>query len=183
MRTVQAGVESAKFLGKNHHVPIIRFGNERHPFHLRKVSSFGQRDSHSISRVGAIGDEVLIAERRHTRILHAELFIGRERSVWLGNQEWLGVYGKAKSVVTARQPDNRSSGAQMRSKEHDVLALMLHHRRVVNGLYRVGNVGFGENRILTISPYNVALHAASSLRCRKSSHRRVRRPRPWCRWK
>src|SRR4051794_28640167 len=47
----------------------------------------------------------------------------------------------------------------MRSKKHDVFAVMLHNRRVVNGLHRIGNLLFGKDRIVRVPPDDVCLHA------------------------
>ena len=65
------------------------------------------------------------------------------------------------SVGAARQADDRSPGAQMGAEQHDVLAAMLHHRRVVNGLDRVGDVGFGEDGIVRVSSDDVGFMIAS----------------------
>jgi hypothetical protein len=48
---------------------------------MAEVLRLGQGDPHAISRVGAVGDEVLAVQQRDARILDAELFIGRERAV------------------------------------------------------------------------------------------------------
>src|ERR1035438_3461945 len=59
MRTVKSGIESIKLLGKDHHIPIIRLRDEGDPFHLTEILRLGQGDPHSISRVSAVGDDVL----------------------------------------------------------------------------------------------------------------------------
>ena len=47
------------------------------------------------------------------------------------------------------------------------LSAMLHHRRVVNRLHRIRDLGFGENRILAVSSDNVCFMTVSSLPDRK----------------
>ena len=55
-------------------------------------------------------------------------------------------------VVTARQAKDGSSRTQMRTEQHDVLPLMLHDGRIVDRFHWIRNVGFGEDRILTVPP-------------------------------
>ena len=98
MRTVKPGIEPIKLLGKDHHIPIIRLSNEGNSFHLTEVLRLGQGDPHSISRVCAVGDDVLPIHQGHARVLHAELFIGGERAVPVGSQKRLWIGGEAESV-------------------------------------------------------------------------------------
>src|ERR1022692_3063296 len=84
MRTVKSGVESIKLLGKDHHIPIIRLRDEGDPFHPTEGLRLGQGDPHSISRVCAVGDDVLSLHQGDARVLHAKLFIGSERAVRAG---------------------------------------------------------------------------------------------------
>ena len=89
MRTVQPGIESVELLRKDHHIPIVRLGDEGDSFHLTEVLRLGQGDPHSISRVGAVGDEVLAFDQGHARVFDAELFIGGKRAVSRGSQKGL----------------------------------------------------------------------------------------------
>src|SRR6202158_594512 len=131
MRTVKPGIKSIKLLGKDHHIPIIRLRDEGDPFHLTEVLRLGQGDPHSISRVGAVGDDVLPLQPGHAWVLHAELFIGGTRAVLRRNQKGLWIGGEAESVGTACQTNDGPSGAEMGAEKHDVFVLMLHDRRVV----------------------------------------------------
>src|SRR5258708_789198 len=157
MRTVKSGIESIKLLGKDHHIPVIRLRDEGDPFHLTEVFRLGQGDPHSISRVGAVGDEVLPFQPRHARVLHAELFIGGKRAVPVRNQKGLWIGGEAESVGTACQTNDGPSGAEMGAEKHDVFVLMLHNRRVVNGFHWVGDLGLGEDGVVAAYTYNVYL--------------------------
>src|ERR1039457_5127339 len=47
----------------------------------------------------------------------------------------------------------------MRSKKHDVFAVMLHDRRVVNRLHRVRDIVLRENRVARVSSDDIPLHA------------------------
>src|SRR6266568_1882997 len=158
MGTVKPGIESVKLLGKDHYVPVIRLRNERDLFHLSEVLRLGQGDPHSISRVGAVGDDVLLFQPGHAWVLHAELFIGGKRAVLRRNQKGLWIGGKVESVWTACQPNDGPSGAEMGTEKHDVFVLMLHDRRVVNGFHWVGDLGLGEDGVVEVSSDNVWLH-------------------------
>ena len=93
--------------------------------------------------------------QRHARILDAELFVGGEGP---SRQESKGrIGGEVESVGAARQTDDGPSGAQMGTEQHDVFVLMLHHGRVVDRFYRVGDIGFGEDRIVSVSSDDVRL--------------------------
>src|SRR5437016_14406943 len=158
MGTVKPGIESVKLLGKDHYVPVIRLRNERDLFHLLSVLSLGQGDPHSISGVGAVGDDVLPCQPGHAWVLHAELFIGGKRAVPVRNQKGLWIGGEAESVGTACQTNDGPSCAEMGAEKHDVFALMLHDRRVVNGFHWVGDLGLGEDGVVAVSSDNVRLH-------------------------
>src|SRR6516162_397107 len=127
MRTVEPSVESVKLFWKEHHVPIVGFCNQADFFDMREILSFGQRDPHSVSGVGAVGNDVFIVETSYTWILHAELFIGCKRPVSLRNQKRLRIRGEAESVVTARQPNNGPPGPKMGAEKHDVFILAPDH--------------------------------------------------------
>src|SRR5258708_14020070 len=101
MGTVKPGIESIKLLGKDHHIPIIRLRDEGDPFHLTEVLRLGQGDPYSISRVGAVGDDVLPFQSRHAWVLHAELLIGGKRAVPRRNQKGLWIGGGGESGGTA----------------------------------------------------------------------------------
>ena len=147
MGTVKPGIEPVELLGKDHYVPIIRLRDEGDSFHVTEFLRLGQSDPHSISRVGAVCDDVLPFQAGHAWILHAELFIGGKRAVLLRNQKGLWIGGEVESVGTARQTDDRPSRAEMGAEKHDVFVLMLHHRRVVNGFDWIRDLGFGEDGI------------------------------------
>src|SRR5260370_2919161 len=103
MGTVKPGIESIKLLGKDHHIPIIRLRDEGDPFHLTEVLRLGQGDPYSISRVGAVGDDVLPFQSRHAWVLHAELLIGGKRAVPRRNQKGLWIGGEVEFVGTSGQ--------------------------------------------------------------------------------
>src|SRR5712692_9803826 len=100
MGTVKSGIESIKLLGKDHHIPIIRLRDEGDPFHLTEVLRLGQGDPHSISRVGAVGDDVLPCQPGHAWVLHAERYIDGKMPVPLMNQKGLWISGEAESLRT-----------------------------------------------------------------------------------
>src|SRR5713226_456583 len=158
MRTVKPGIESVKLLGKDHHIPMICLRDEGNSFHLTEVLRLGQGDPHSISRVGAVGNDVLPFQPGHAWILHAELFIGGKRAVPVRNQKGLWIGGEAESVGTACQTNDGPSGAEMGAEKHDVFVLMLDDRRVVNGFHWVGDLGLGEDGVVALSSYNALLH-------------------------
>src|SRR5260370_2156426 len=134
MGTVKSGIESIKLLGKDHHIPIIGLRDEGIPFHLTEVLRLAQGDPHSISRVGAVGDDVLPLQPGHAWILHAELFIGGKRAVLRWNQKGLWIGGEMESVGTARQTNDGPSRAGMVPENHDVFVFILHPRPLVNPL-------------------------------------------------
>src|SRR5712692_3270319 len=103
MRTVQPGIEPVKLLRKDHHVPIIRLRNQGDLFYLTEVLRFGQGDPDSISRVGAVGDDVLPLQWGHAWVLHAELLIGGKRSISRRCQKRLWGGREVESVGTACQ--------------------------------------------------------------------------------
>src|ERR1700694_1427355 len=158
MGTVKSGIESIKLLGKDHHIPIIRLRDEGDPFHLTEVLRLGQGDPHSISRVGAVGDDVLPFQPGYAWVLHAELFIGGKRAVPVRNQKGLWIGGEAESIGTACQTNDGSSGAEMGAEKHYVFVLMLHDRCVVNGFHWIGDLGLGEAGGVAVSSDNVRLH-------------------------
>src|SRR5258708_12910162 len=102
MGTVKPGIKSIKLLGKDHHIPIIRLRDEGDPFHLTEVLRLGQGDPYSISRVGAVGDDVLPFQSRHAWVLHAELLIRAKRAVPRRNQKGLRIaaYCGARTTLT-----------------------------------------------------------------------------------
>ena len=75
MGPVKAGIQSIELFGKDHHIPVVRLRDEGNPFHVTEVLRLCQGDPHAISRVGAVGDEVLPVNVCHARIFDAELFI------------------------------------------------------------------------------------------------------------
>jgi len=158
MGTIEARIEAVELFGKDHHIPIIRFGDEGDSLHLTKVLRLGQCDSDSIARVGAVGDDVPSVEGSHARILDTELLILGKRTFLRRSQKGLGVGDEPITVVTSRQPDNRPAGSKMRPKKHDVFAVELHHPSVVNGFDKVRYVALGEDRILAIPPDNLRFH-------------------------
>src|SRR5271157_2829140 len=158
MRTVQPGIESVKLLRKDDHIPIVRLRNQGDLFYLTEVLRLGEGDAYAISRVGAIGDDVLPLQWGHAWVLHAKLFIGGKRTVPRRNQKGLWIGGEVESVGTACQTNDGPSGAEMGAKKHDVFALVLHHRRVVNGFHWVGDLGLGKDRVVAISSDNVLFH-------------------------
>src|ERR1700680_5323458 len=111
MRTVKPGIKPIKLLGKDHHIPTIRLRDYGNSFHLTEVLRLGQGDPHSISRVGAVGDDVLPFQPGHAWVLHAELFIGGKRAVLRRNQKGLWIGGKAESVGTACRTNDGAPGA------------------------------------------------------------------------
>src|ERR1039458_4420582 len=119
MGTVNPGIESIELFGEDHYIPIIRLGDEGDPFHLTEILRFGQSDPYSISRVGAVGDDVLPFQPGHARILHAELFIGGNRAVPRWNQKGLRIGGEVESVGTARQTNDGPARAEMGAEKHD----------------------------------------------------------------
>src|SRR6266542_4891284 len=113
MGTVKPGIESIELLGKDHYIPIIRLRDEGDPFHLTEILRLRQSDPHSVSRVGAVGDDVLPFQPGHAWILHAELFIGGKRAVPRRNHKGLRIGGEVESVRTARQTNDGPSRAEM----------------------------------------------------------------------
>src|SRR6266550_6390222 len=111
MGTVKSGIESIKLLGKHHHIPIIRLRDEGNPFHLTENLRLGQGDPHSISRVGAVSDDVLPLQPGHAWILNAELFIGGKRVVLRRNQKGFWIGGEMESIGTACQTNDGASCA------------------------------------------------------------------------
>src|SRR5712692_5320030 len=113
MRTVKPGIKSIKLLGKDHHITIIRLCDERNSFHLTEVLRLGQGDPDSISRIGAVGDDVLPFQPSHAWVLHAKLFIGGKRAVPVRNQKGLWIGRAVESVGTACQTNDGPSRAEM----------------------------------------------------------------------
>src|ERR1051326_3107603 len=179
MGAVQPRIKSAELIGEDHHIPIIRFGDERKFFDMNEIFGLRQRSSDLATGVGSVGDEIFVLDPRYSGIFYTELLIVSKGAVRFRRKERRGIGNEAESIVAVGQPDDRSSGAQMGTEEHHVVALVLHHCRIVNGLYRIGNVGFGQYWILAISPDNIALHDSSLLADRRSFRRRARMPRPW----
>src|SRR5271157_508807 len=158
MRTVQPGIESVKLLRKDDHIPIVRLRNQGDLFYLTEVLRLGEGDAYAISRVGAIGDDVLPLQWGHAWVLHAKLFIGGKRTVPRRNQKGLWIGGEVESVGTACQTNDGPARAEVGTEQHNVLVLMLHHRCVVNRFYRVGDIGFGEDGVASVSSDDVRLH-------------------------
>src|SRR5436309_15228460 len=104
MGTVKSGIKAIKFVGKDYNVPIIRLCDKRNPFYPTEVLRLGQGNPHSISRVCAIGNDVLAVDPGHAWVFHAELFISSERSVPVGSQKgpWIG--GEAESSGLRAKP-------------------------------------------------------------------------------
>ena len=101
MGTVKPGIEAAKLFGEDHHIPMVRLRDERDPFDLIEVPRLGEGDPDSISRVSAVGDDVLPFQPGHAWILDAELFIGRKRAVPRRSQKGLWIGGEVDSVGAA----------------------------------------------------------------------------------
>src|SRR6185437_10784250 len=162
MRTIKPGIEPVKLRWKNNHVPIIRLRYEGDFIHMFEIPRLSKGDSHPISRVGAVCDDVLAFQRGHARVLHPELLIGGERAIFLRSQKrrWRG--GEVESIGTTCQPDDGPSRAKMGAEEHNVLILMFHHRGVVNGFYWIRYLGFGKDGVPTVSSDNVRCHNRSS---------------------
>src|SRR5260370_8551951 len=120
MGTVKSGIESIRLLGKDHQIPIIRLRDEGDTFHPTEVLRLGQGDPHSISRVGAVGDDVLPLQPGHAWVLHAELFIGGKRAVLRRNQKGLWIGGETESVASACQPNDGTPGRRMGPENNDV---------------------------------------------------------------
>src|SRR6266542_5054326 len=116
MGTVKPSIESINFFGKDHHIPIVRLRNEGDSFHLAEFLRLGQRDPHSLSRVGAVGDDVLPVQSSHAWILQAELFIGGKRAVSRRDQKRLWIGGEVESIGTASQTNDGPSRAEMRAE-------------------------------------------------------------------
>src|ERR1035438_9822782 len=93
MGTVKPGIEPIELLGKDHYIPIVRFRDERDPFHPTEVPGLRQSDPDSVSRVSAVGDEVLSFQPGYAWILDAELFIGCKRAVPRRSQKGLRIGG------------------------------------------------------------------------------------------
>src|SRR5690349_4201441 len=113
MRPVKPGIETVKLFGEDDHVAMICLSDERDFFHTIEVLSFGERDPDSISRVGAVGDDVLSVQWSHARVLHAKLLIFGKRTVALGGQKGLRIGGEAESVGASCQSYDGSSRAEM----------------------------------------------------------------------
>src|SRR5260370_6044696 len=126
MGTVKPGIESIKLLGKNHHIPTIRLRDEGDPFHLTEVHRLGQGNPYSISRVGAVGDDVLPFQSGHAWILHAELFIGGKRAVPRRNQKGLWIGGGRESVGTSCPTKDGPSPSEVGTEKDDGIVLIIY---------------------------------------------------------
>jgi hypothetical protein len=113
MRTVKSGIKAIKFLGKDYDIPIVSLCDKRNPFYPTEVLRLGQGNPHSISRVCAIGNDVLPIDPGHSWVFNSELFIGSERSVPVGSQKgpWIG--DEAEPIRTTCQANDGPSGAEM----------------------------------------------------------------------
>src|SRR5438045_8145781 len=133
MGTVKSGIKAIKFVGKDYNVAIIRLRDKRNPFYQTEVLRLGQANPHSISRVCAIGNDVLPVDPGHSWVFHAELFIGSESSVPVGSQKgpWIG--GEAEPVGTRCQANDGPSGAEVSTEKHDVFVHVFHDRCGANG--------------------------------------------------
>src|SRR4029077_4857909 len=78
-------------------------------------------------------------------------------AVTIGNQKGLWIGREVESVGTACQADDGTSGAEMRTEQHDVFVFMLYYGSIVNGLYRVRDVGFGKDWIVGVPSDDVWL--------------------------
>jgi hypothetical protein len=146
MGTVEAGIEPIKLLGEDHYIAIVGLGDERESFHAGEVLGLGEGNADAIARVGAVGDEVLAIQQGHAGVFDAELFICARRG-----EKGLGIGGEVESVGAAGQTDDGPAGAEMGTEQHDVLVRMLHHGCVVDGFHGVGDIGFGEDGIVSVS--------------------------------
>ncbi len=111
MGTVKPRIEAVKLFGEDHHVPVVGLRDEGDPFHATEVLRLCQGDADSVSRVGAVGDEVLPIHVCHAWILDAELFVGRKRAVPGRSQKWLRIGREVEAVGAARQADDGPSCA------------------------------------------------------------------------
>src|SRR5260370_4988635 len=141
MGTVKPGIASIKLRGKDHHIPITRLRDEGDPFHLTEVPRLRQGDPYSISRVGAVGDDVLPFQSGHAWILHAELFIGGKRAVTRRNQKGLWIGGGGESARAACQNKVGPSPTEKGGEKHDGFLLLLHERPVVDRFHSGEHLG------------------------------------------
>src|SRR6516164_3429585 len=103
MRPVKPGIEPLELLGKDHQIPMVGLRDEGNSIHLNEVLRSRQGDPHTVTRVGAVGDDVLPLHLRHAWVLYAEFLIGSKEAVPLGRQKGLGISSESKAVETARQ--------------------------------------------------------------------------------
>src|SRR5689334_23864226 len=94
----------------------------------------------------------------HAWILYAELFVSGERAAPCGNQKGFRIDVEVESVRAARQANDGPASTEMRTEKHDVLALMLYYRRVVDRFHWVRDFCLGEDGIVAISPDHIRLH-------------------------
>ena len=67
MRPVKPRIKPIELLGKNHHIPVVGLCDKGDSFYLNEVLRCGESDPHTISRVGAVCDEILARPTRVTR--------------------------------------------------------------------------------------------------------------------
>ena len=77
---VEPGIQPLELLGEDHGVPGVRLRDQGDSLHLNEVRGPGESDPHTISRVGAISDEILAFHLRDPWVLDAELFVGSEQA-------------------------------------------------------------------------------------------------------
>src|SRR5688572_18122652 len=101
MRAVKPSVEPVKLLGEDDHISVVRLRDQGNSFHVTEILRLRQGDPHSISRVGAVSDEVLPFQLGDAGVFNPELFIRRKGSVPLGNQKGLWIGLEMESIETA----------------------------------------------------------------------------------
>src|SRR6516225_8820479 len=158
MRPVKPSIEPLELFGKDHYIPTVGLCDEGNSIHVNEIPRSRQGDSHTITRVGAVGDDVLPLHLRHAWVLYPEFLIGGKESVSRRCQKRLWGGRKVESVGTACQSNDRSSRSEMGAEKHGVLILMLNYRRIVNGFHWIRDLGFGKDRILAVSSDNVRRH-------------------------
>src|SRR3954466_16190514 len=121
MGAVKPGIKTVELFREDHDIPIVSLCDERDFLYLAKVCGFGESDSHAVSGIGAVSNEVFSSHPRYARVLNAEFLIRRKRTVTLRNEKRPGICNEMESVNTARRANDRSSGAQMGTEQHDVL--------------------------------------------------------------
>ncbi|GAG09012.1 unnamed protein product, partial [marine sediment metagenome] len=66
--------------------------------------------------------------------------------------------GEVESVVAFGQPEDGSAGGPMGAEQHDVFPVELGYGGVVHGFDGIGYIGWGEDRIIFMPPYDGSSH-------------------------